>query len=59
LAEILRSTVGASTEPSGLVGGKANAGEWHYVSIEEYETIVDAIVSKKGTMGFADLAKYA
>ena len=25
--EILRSTVGASTEPSGLVGGKANAGE--------------------------------
>jgi hypothetical protein len=29
------------------------------VSMEEYETIVDAIVSKKGTMGFADLAEYA
>jgi hypothetical protein len=31
----------------------------HYVSMEEYETIVDAIVSKKGTMDFADLAEYA
>ena len=30
----------------------------HYMSMEKYETIVDAIVPKKGTMGFADLAQY-
>ena len=31
----------------------------HYVGMEEYETIVDAIVSKKWTMDFADLTEYA
>jgi hypothetical protein len=31
----------------------------HYVSMEEYETIVGEIVSKKGTMDFADLAECA
>jgi hypothetical protein len=31
----------------------------HYMSMEKYETIVGAIVSKKGTMVFADLAQYA
>jgi hypothetical protein len=31
----------------------------HYVSMEEYETIVDAIVSKKRTMYFTDLTEYA
>jgi hypothetical protein len=30
-----------------------------YVSMAEYETIFDAIVSKKGTMDFADLNEYA
>jgi hypothetical protein len=31
----------------------------HYVSMEEYETIVGAIVSNKCTMNFTDLAEYA
>ena len=31
----------------------------HDVSMEEYETIVDAIASNKGTMEFSDLTEYA
>jgi hypothetical protein len=31
----------------------------HYVGMEEHESIVDAIVSKKCTMDFADLTEYA